>query len=71
VQVGFIEQTAVIRKIFKHLDLWEQSARTPPPPRLFPHTLEAFLATLSPRRRQQVRPSTDSVFWDEVPAYRG
>ena len=33
------------------------------------HKLDAFLATLSPRQAQQIRASTDSVFWDDVPTY--
>ena len=69
--MAFIEDWTVIRKILQHLNLWEHSPRSPPPPRLLPHKLEAFLATLSPRQAQQVRASTDSVFWDDVPIYRG
>ena len=69
--IAFIEECSVIRKILQHLNLWEHSPRSPPPPRLLPHKLEAFLATLSPRQAQQVRASTDSVFWDDVPIYRG
>ena len=68
--IAFIEEWSVIRKILRHLNLWEQPRRAPPPP-LLPHKLDSFLATLSPRRRQQVRASTDSVFWDEVPVHRG
>ena len=60
--MAFIEDWTVIRKILQHLNLWEHSSRSPPPPRLLPHKLEAFLATLSPRQAQQVRASTDSVF---------
>ena len=68
--IAFIEEWSAIRKILQHLNLWEHSARSPPPPRLLPHKLEAFLATLSPHQAQQVRASTDSVFWDEVPVDR-
>jgi len=42
--------------------------RSPPPP-LFPHKLEAFLASLTPRQAQQIRASTDSIFWDDVPVF--
>jgi hypothetical protein len=69
--IAFIEEWTVIRKILQHLGLWEQPRRAPSPPSLLPHKLEAFPATLSPHRRQQVRASTDSVFWDDVPVYRG
>ena len=69
--MAFIEDWTVIRKILQHLNLWERSPRSPPPPRLLPHKLEAFLTTLSPRQAQQVQASTDSVFWDDVPVYRG
>ena len=68
--IAFIEEWTVIRKILQHLNLWERPPRAPPPP-LLPHKLGSFLATLSPRQRQQVRASTDSVFWDDVPVYRG
>ena len=76
--IAFLEEWTVIRKILQHLNLWEHSPQparlwrgSPPPPRLFPHKLEAFLGTLSPRQAQQVQASTDSVFWDDVPVYRG
>jgi hypothetical protein len=68
--VAFIEEWTVIRKILQHLGLWERPQRAPPPP-LLPHKLDSFLATLSPRQRRQVRASSDSVFWDDVPVYRG
>ena len=68
--IAFIEDWSVIRKILQHLNLWERPQRAPPPP-LLPHKLEAFLAKLSPRQAQQVRASVDSVFWDDVPVYRG
>ena len=63
-----IDQPGVIHRILRHLNLWERPQRSPPP-RLFPHKLDAFLATLSPRQAQQIRASTDSVFWDDVPTY--
>ncbi|MDA2924929.1 hypothetical protein MYX65_09800 [Acidobacteria bacterium AH-259-L09] len=66
--ISYIDQFQVIRKILQHLDLWERPQRSPPP-RLFPHKLEAFLASLSPRQAQEIRASTDSVFWDDVPTY--
>ena len=69
--IAFIEEWTVIRKILQHLQLWERPPRSPPPPRLLPHKLEAFLATLSPRQAQKVRASTDSVFRDDVPVYHG
>ncbi len=70
--IAFIEEWSVIRKILQHLNLSEYSPRSPPPPRLLPHKLEAFLATLFPRQAQQVlRASTDYVFWDDVPVYPG
>ncbi len=42
-----------------------------PPPKLFPHKLETFMASLSPRQAQETRASTDSVFWDDVPVWNG
>jgi hypothetical protein len=66
---SLIEQTAVIRKILRHLQLWEHPPRSPPPP-LFPHKTEASLAPLTPRQAQQIRASTDSIFWDDVPVFR-
>ena len=69
--IAFIEQWAVIRKILQHLGLWERPPRSPPPPSLLPPKLEALPATLSPRPAQQVRASTDSVFWDDIPVYHG
>lgn len=68
--IAFIEEASAIRKILQHLGLWNRPPRSPPP-RLFPHKLEAFLATLTPQQAQQVRASTDSVFWDDVPVYTG
>jgi len=59
--IAWIEQSEVIRKILRHLDLWERPQRSPPP-KLFPHKLETFMA-------QEIRASTDSVFWDEVPVW--
>jgi hypothetical protein len=38
-------------------------------PASFPHKLEAFLASLTPRQAQQIRASTDSIFWDDVPVF--
>jgi len=67
--IAFIEQPAVIRKILRHLQLWQRPPRSPPPP-LFPDKLEAFLASLTPRQAQQIRASTDSIFWDDVPVFR-
>ena len=45
--IAWIEQPEVIRKILRHLDPWERPQRSPPP-KLFPHKLEAFMAFLSP-----------------------
>jgi hypothetical protein len=67
--MAFIEDWSVIRKILQHLNLWELPQRAPPP-LLLPHRPEAFLTKLSPRQAQQVRASTDSLFWDDVPVYR-
>lgn len=66
--ISFIEQPEVIRKILQHLDLWERPQRSPPS-RLFPHKLEAFLATLSPQQARLVRASSQSIFWDDLPTY--
>ena len=52
--IASIEQPEVIRKILRHLGLWERPQRSPPP-RLFPHKLETFTASLSPRRAQEIR----------------
>ncbi len=68
--IAWIEQPEVIRKILRHLDLWERPQRSPPP-KLFPHKLETFMASLSPRQAQEIRASTDSVFWDDVPVWNG
>ncbi len=42
-------------RILQHLNLWERPQRSPPP-RLFPHQLEAFLTTLSPQQAQPASP---------------
>ena len=68
--IAWIEQSEVIRKILRHLDLWERPQRSPPP-KLFPHKLATFMASLSPRQAQEIRASTDSVFWDDVPVWNG
>ncbi len=68
--IAWIEQSEVIRKILRHLDLWERPQRSPPT-KLFPHKLETFMASLSPRQAQEIRASTDSVFWDDVPVWNG
>ena len=68
--IAFIEEWSVVRKILRHLSLVERPPRSPPP-RLLPHKLEAFLSTPSPPQRRQVRASTESVFWDDVPVCRG
>ena len=68
--IAWIEQSEVIRKILRHLDLWKRPQRSPPP-KLFPHKLETFMASLSPRQAQEIRASTDSVFWDDVPVWNG
>ena len=68
--IAWIEQPEVIRKILRHLDPWERPQRSPPP-KLFPHKLEAFMAFLSPRQAQQIRASADSVFWGDVPGWNG
>ena len=36
--IAWMEQSEVIRKILRHLDLWERPQRSPPP-KLFPHKL--------------------------------
>ncbi len=69
-QIAWVEQPEVIRKILRHLDLWERRQRSHPP-KLFPHKLETFMASLSPRQAQEIRASTDSVFWDDVPVWNG
>ena len=66
--IAFIEESAVIRKILQHWGLWVNPARSPPP-RLFPHKMETLLQSLTPRHAQQVRASSDSLFWDDVPVF--
>ena len=66
--IAFIEESAVIRKILQHLGLWDRPARSPPP-RLFPHKMESFLQSLTRRQALQVRASSDSLFWDDVPFF--
>ena len=68
--IAFIEQPAAIRKILQHLKLWDRPQRSPPR-RLFPHKLENFLETLSPRQAQQIKASTDTLFWEDVPIFEG
>jgi hypothetical protein len=68
--IAFIEQPAAIRKILQHLGLWDRPARSPPP-RLFPHKMESFLQSLTPQQAQQVRASTNSLFWEDVPLFEG
>ncbi len=41
----------------------------PKPTKKKPLKLEAFLASSSPRQAQEVRASTDSIFWDDVPVW--
>ena len=64
--IAVIEQGSVIRQILQHLDLRGEPQRAPPP-RLFPHKLERFLASISPQQAQAIRASSDALFWDEVP----
>ena len=66
--LAFIEDPRVILRILQHLGSWQRAQRSPPPP-LLAHKLEAFLATLSPTQAQQVRVSTDSIFWDDLPVF--
>ncbi|MFQ5740368.1 MAG: hypothetical protein ACE5JX_15275 [Acidobacteriota bacterium] len=66
--ISRIDQPQVIRKILQHSNLWERPPRSPPP-RLFPHKLKAFLATLSLRQAHQIQASSDSLFWDDVPVW--
>lgn len=68
--IAGIEDPPVIRNILQHLNLWERPQRSPPP-RLSPQKLEAFLASLTPQQAQQVRVSTDAIFWDDVPVFNG
>jgi hypothetical protein len=67
--IAFIEQPAAIRKILQHLKLWNRPKRAPPR-RLYPHKLEKFLETLSPRQAQQIKNSTNSLFWEDVPVFK-
>jgi hypothetical protein len=64
--IAFIEKGGVIRKILEYLGLWERPQRSRPQ-RLFPHKMETLLQSLTPRKAQQVRASSDSLFWDDVP----
>ena len=66
--IAVIEKPNVIEDILKHLDLWQLPQRAPPP-RLFPHKLERFLASLSPQQAQAARTCNDALFWDEVPTW--
>ena len=66
--IAMIENSKVIRKILQHLNLWERPQRSPPP-RLLPQKLEGLLASLTPRQAQQIRASTDSIFWDDFPVW--
>ena len=68
--IAFIEQPAVVRKILRHLNLWERPSRSPLPT-LLSHKLEDFLESLTPQQAQQVRASTDSLFADDVPIFNG
>ncbi len=51
----------LLRKILRHLKLWEARERAPPP-RLFAHKLDQLLASLSAEQARQVQLSTDSIF---------
>lgn len=53
--IALLEEPAVIRKILHHLNLCKGPSRSPPP-RLFPHKLEAFLSGLAPHRRNECEP---------------
>ena len=66
--VALIEQPQIIRQILNHLKLLEKPQRAPPP-RLFSQKLDQLLASLSPEQARQVQISTDSIFWDDVPAW--
>ena len=66
--VPLIEQPETIRQILHHLKLWEVPQRAPPP-RLFAHKLDQLLDSLSPEQARQIRLSTDSIYWDDVPTW--
>ena len=66
--VALIEQPEIIRQILHHLKLRESSQRAPPP-RLFAHKLDQLLDSLSPEQARQIRLSTDSIYWDDVPTW--
>jgi len=66
--IAFIEKGGVIRKILEHLGLWERPQLSPPRG-LFPQKLEKFLESLSPQQAKQIKASSDSLFWEEVPVF--
>ena len=66
--IAVINEPDIIRKILQHLDLWERTLRSPPR-ELLTHKLESFLASLTPKQAQQVRASSDSFFFDDVPVF--
>jgi len=66
--ITFIKDAEAIRKILHHMGLGEKPTRSPPA-QLFPEKLESFIQSLTPRQAQQIRASSDSLFWDEVPVF--
>ena len=64
--IAFIEDAGAIHRILQHLGLWEKPTRAPPA-RLFPRKLESFIQSLTPRKAQQIKASSGSLFWDDVP----
>jgi hypothetical protein len=70
--IAFIEDPEVIKKILKHLDLWNLKARPPPRANAPPNNIEPHLdyshrgvGPYGPEADSQLPPSYDYLYGDE------
>ena len=66
--LALIEQPETIRQILQHLKLWEVPSAPHRPDSLLT-SLDQLLDSLSPEQARQIRLSTDSIYWDDVPTW--